>query len=158
MQFLKYAPSKITPTSINDDVEKLAHQREDLERRERELAEAEIRLEERERAAESKKFDKAKGKGCEGSATWSLAGRECKSVAQPSNNFNQEGKVVVSIQVDAAGNVVSAVIGNGTTISDYPTIQIALKAARESKFSASKVSRTPRILYFSSISIYTLVS
>lgn len=78
------------------------------------------------------------GRGSQGAATWSLAGRECKSVAQPSNNFNQEGKVVVSIQVDAAGNVSSAAVGNGTTVSDYATQQIALKAARETKFSASE--------------------
>ena len=77
------------------------------------------------------------GRGSNGAATWSLAGRECKSMPQPSNNFKQEGKVVVSIQVDAAGNVTSASVGNGTTVSDYATQQIALKAAREAKFSSS---------------------
>lgn len=77
------------------------------------------------------------GHGSVGAASWSLVGRECKSMAQPSNNFRQEGKVVVSIQVDAAGNVVSASETTGTTVSDYSTIQIALKAARETKFSAS---------------------
>ena len=81
--------------------------------------------------------DNPVGRGSNGAATWSLAGRECKSMPQPSNNFKQEGKVVVSIQVDAAGNVTSASVGNGTTVSDYATQQIALKAAREAKFSSS---------------------
>lgn len=78
------------------------------------------------------------GYGKSGGSSWSLAGRECKHMGRPSNNFRQEGRVVVSIQVDAAGNVVSASESNGTTISDYATIQIALKAAKETKFSTSR--------------------
>ena len=76
------------------------------------------------------------GRGTNGN-TWSLAGRECKYMPRPSNNFKQEGKVVVGIQVDAAGNVIAAYIANGTTVTDYSTQQIALKAARETKFSSS---------------------
>ena len=72
--------------------------------------------------------------------TWSLAGRECKYMPQPSNNFRQEGKVVVGIQVDAAGNVIAAYIANGTTVTDYASQQIALKAAREAKFSSSSAN------------------
>ena len=75
------------------------------------------------------------GRGNSGAVTWSLAGRECKAMSHPSNNFSQEGKVVISIQVNEDGDVVSAAIGNGTTVSDYATQQIALKAARETKFS-----------------------
>lgn len=75
------------------------------------------------------------GRGSQGAGVWSLAGRECRTMGQPSKDFKQEGVVVVSIQVDAAGNVTGAAVGKGTTISDYATQQIALKAARETKFS-----------------------
>ena len=75
------------------------------------------------------------GRGSQGAGVWSLPGRECLTMVQPSKDFKQGGKVVVSIQVDAAGNVTGAAIGKGTDISDYATQQIALKAARETKFS-----------------------
>ena len=75
------------------------------------------------------------GRGSQGAGAWSLAGRECLTMGQPSKDFKQEGVVVVNIQVDAAGNVTSATVGAGTYVSDNATLQIALKAARETKFS-----------------------
>ena len=75
------------------------------------------------------------GHGSTGSTTWSLAGRSCKSLPAPSNNFAQEGKVVVAIIVDANGKVVSAKATEGTTISNDATIQLALKAAYKAEFS-----------------------
>lgn len=75
------------------------------------------------------------GHGSSGSSTWSLAGRSCKALPAPSNNFSQEGKVVVAIIVDGSGKVVSAKATEGTTISNDATIQLALKAAYKAEFS-----------------------
>lgn len=66
---------------------------------------------------------------------WSLQGRSVKTMPKPSTDFLEQGKVVVSIRVDKAGNVVAASIGDGTTISDRYTQQLALDAARKAKFS-----------------------
>lgn len=75
------------------------------------------------------------GHGSSGGNTWSLNGRSLiGSLPQPSTDFNQEGKVVVFITVDKNGNVVSARAGQGTTISDEATRQIAVKAAFKAKF------------------------
>ena len=48
-----------------------------------------------------------------------------------------EGKVVVEIQVNEKGNVVSANYSEGTTITDKYTIQLAIDAALRAKFSPS---------------------
>lgn len=75
------------------------------------------------------------GKGSSGGTSWSLAGRKCKALPKPSNDFKQEGKVVVAIIVDGSGKVVSAKATEGTTISNDATIQLALKAAYKAEFS-----------------------
>ena len=75
------------------------------------------------------------GKGSSGGTSWSLAGRSVKALPKPSNDFKQEGKVVVAIIVDGSGKVVSAKATEGTTISNYATIQLALKAAYKAEFS-----------------------
>ncbi len=75
------------------------------------------------------------GSGSSGGTSWSLAGRSCKSLPAPSNNFSQEGKVVVAIIVDGSGKVVSAKATEGTTVSDDATIQLAVKAAYKAEFS-----------------------
>lgn len=77
------------------------------------------------------------GHGSVGGNSWSLAGRNIKSLPKPSTQFNQEGKVVVNIQVNGAGKVISATIGEGTTVSDYQTKQVALEAARKAEFTPS---------------------
>ena len=75
------------------------------------------------------------GHGVSGGNSWSLNGRSLKgSLPKPSNNFNQEGVVVVNIIVDAQGKVVSATVGAGTTISDETTRQLAVKAAMKAEF------------------------
>lgn len=75
------------------------------------------------------------GHGSSGGNSWSLNGRSLRgALPAPSNNFKQDGKVVVIIHVDANGNVISAKVGEGTTISDYQTCQIALNAAKKAKF------------------------
>ncbi|HTE02318.1 MAG TPA: hypothetical protein VK668_23675 [Mucilaginibacter sp.] len=50
---------------------------------------------------------------------------------------NREGKVVIDIQVDQSGNVISAQAGKGTTISDYALIQKCQNAVLNSKLNAS---------------------
>ncbi|MBR4520657.1 MAG: TonB family protein [Paludibacteraceae bacterium] len=77
------------------------------------------------------------GHGSMGGNSWSLAGRNIKALPRPSTQFNQEGRVVVDIQVNSEGKVISATIGEGTTVSDYQTRQVALEAARKAEFSAS---------------------
>lgn len=76
------------------------------------------------------------GHGSAGGNSWNLNGRRLiGDLPHPSNEFRQEGRVVVSVIVDAAGNVVSAMVsGNGTTISDETTRQLAVKAALKAKF------------------------
>ncbi len=77
------------------------------------------------------------GHGSSGGNTWSLNGRGLKgSLPKPSTSFNQEGTVIVSIQVDKEGNVISARV-NGGTISDEATRQLAVKAAKQAKFTAT---------------------
>lgn len=78
------------------------------------------------------------GRGTVGGNSWSLAGRNIKALPKPSTQFNQEGRVVVNIQVNSAGKVISATVGEGTTVSDYQTRQVALEAARKAEFSPSE--------------------
>ncbi len=76
------------------------------------------------------------GKGTVGGNAWSLDGRDIKAMPKPPAEHRQEGKVVVQIIVDKEGNVVSAqAIDKGTTISDDYTRQLAVRAAKQAKFS-----------------------
>ena len=73
-----------------------------------------------------------------GGNSWSLAGRNIKSLPKPSTQFDQEGTVVVNIQVNSEGKVISATIGEGTNVGNYKTRQVALEAARKAEFSPSE--------------------
>lgn len=88
-------------------------------------------------AATSKGNPVGKSFGSVDGNIWSLQGGRTLlgDMPKPSNDFKEPGKVVVSIRVDKAGNVVAASIGDGTTISDRYTQQLALDAARKAKFS-----------------------
>ena len=86
------------------------------------------------------------GKGSVGGNNWSLAGRNLKALPKPSNEFKQEGKVVVEIRVNAAGNVISAKQIGGT-ISDKQTIQLALDAAKKAKFTEGEHDQIGTITY-----------
>jgi TonB family protein len=66
---------------------------------------------------------------------------------KPSSNFAQSGVVVVNIMVDAAGNVTNATVGDGTTISDRATQQLALQAARQAKFTEGDTPQIGKITY-----------
>lgn len=87
------------------------------------------------------------GHGSSGGNSWSLSGRGIKgSLPQPSNSFNQEGKVIVEIRVNAAGNVISAT-HKGGTVSDKQTIQLALEAAKKAKFTEGDHDQIGTITY-----------
>lgn len=81
------------------------------------------------------------GHGSVGGNEWSLSGRGAKAIPVPGKQFNQEGKVVVSIRVNAAGDVIDAKLGAGSTISDQATIKLAIDAAKQAKFTPSDNSQ-----------------
>ena len=88
-----------------------------------------------------------KGFGQTNGAMWSLKGRDVKQLPKPSDQFNQTGRVVVNIRVDKAGNVTSASVGDGTSISDRQTQQLALEAARKAKFTEGENEQVGSITY-----------
>ena len=87
------------------------------------------------------------GHGSSGGNNWTLSGRNLKgTLPQPMNTFNQEGRVIVEIRVNAAGTVVSAT-HKGGTISDKQTIQLALDAAKKAKFTEGDHDQIGTITY-----------
>ena len=87
------------------------------------------------------------GHGTSGGGNWSLAGRGLRgTLPQPSNDFRQEGKVVVQIRVNAAGQVISATVKGGD-VSDKQTQQLALEAARKAKFTEGDHDQIGTITY-----------
>ena len=74
------------------------------------------------------------GHGNSGGNTWNLDGRGLRGeLPKPSQDFKQEGTVIVLITVDKEGNVITA-RAKGGTISDEATKQLAVKAALKAKF------------------------
>ena len=98
---------------------------------------------------EGQKGNPVAGYGTSGGNSWSLAGRSIKgALPEPKNEFNQDGKVVVSIWVLADGTVKDAQLARGTNVSDQATLQLALNSARKAKFSESDKSiQTGTITY-----------
>ena len=87
------------------------------------------------------------GHGSRGENKWSLDGRDIKGTLPiPSNEFKQEGTVIVEIRVNPAGQVVSA-RQTGGNISDKQTIQLALDAARKAKFTEGDKDQIGTITY-----------
>ena len=87
------------------------------------------------------------GHGSSGGHNWSLSGRDLKgTLPSPSNVFNQDGKVIVQIRVNAAGNVTEATIKGGN-VSDKQTQQLALDAARKAKFTEGDHDQIGTITY-----------
>ena len=87
------------------------------------------------------------GHGSSGGNDWSLGGRNLRgSLPQPSNQFNQEGKVIVQIRVNAAGVVTEATIKGGN-VSDKQTQQLALDAARKARFTEGDHDQIGTITY-----------
>ena len=88
------------------------------------------------------------GHGSSGGNNWSLGGRNLKgSLPQPSNDFRQEGKVVVKIRVNAAGDVIDAQETTGGNIADKQTVKLALEAARKAKFTEGEHDQIGTITY-----------
>lgn len=74
-----------------------------------------------------------------GGSSFDLSGRMLVgSLPKPLYNADEEGKVIVNIMVDAAGNVTSATKAVGTSIADMELVGAALKAARQARFSAAE--------------------
>lgn len=69
----------------------------------------------------------------------SLVGRNLRGkLSMPSYNINDEGVVVVRIQVNAEGKVVSATKGQGTNTSNQALINAAINAAKQATFSTAE--------------------
>lgn len=152
------------------EAERKAREQEEAERKAREKAEAERKAKEQEAIAKANQFGSLFGQsgdtkgsgdsqgegqrgnpighGSSGGNNWNLGGRNLKgSLPQPSNDFKQEGKVVVQIRVNASGDVIDVRETTGSTISDKQTIQLALDAARKAKFSEGDRDQIGTITY-----------
>ena len=76
--------------------------------------------------------------GAGGGPSYDLGGRGVKSLPRPSEDFNEEGKIVVDIWVDRDGRVQNAQIGKGTDIANSKMRQMAINAAKSSVFAPDK--------------------
>ena len=78
------------------------------------------------------------GNGGKGNGTgYDLGGRGAKSLHRPSDDFSEEGTIVVDIWVDKAGKVVRAEVARkGTTLINSDMRQKAIQAALRSTFAA----------------------
>ena len=82
-------------------------------------------------------YDGLGGKG--NGVSYSLGGREAKSLPKPAYNSDDQGKVVISIWVDKMGNVTRAeVMQKGTVVTDIKLRNMARQAAMKAKFSVDK--------------------
>lgn len=82
----------------------------------------------------SQRYDGVPGNGGSG---WSLEGRSASSIPKPQYNNTKEGKIIVRIWVNRAGQVtkVEAPI-KGSTIADNMLVERAKNAAKQAKFNA----------------------
>ena len=78
------------------------------------------------------------GNGGKGNGTgYDLGGRGAKSLHRPDDDFNEEGKIVVDIWVNRAGQVVRAEVATkGTDIINNAMRQKAIQAAKRSTFAS----------------------
>ena len=78
------------------------------------------------------------GNGGRGNGTgYDLGGRGAKSLHRPDDDFSEEGKIVVDIWVNRAGQVVRAEVATkGTDIINSTMRQKAVQAAKRSTFAA----------------------
>ncbi len=157
------------PEPIVSEEETLAIERARKEKEEREAAERARKQKEAEAIANAQKYGSLFGNsnadtgsgtsqgsgqkgnpvghGSSGGNSWNLTGRGIKgTLPQPANTFNQEGQVIVTIRVNAAGNVISATIKGGN-ISDKQTQQLALEAAKKAKFTEGDHDQIGTITY-----------
>lgn len=86
--------------------------------------------------ANSNRYDGAPGKG---GAQFSLNGRSAKALPAPNSSTQKQGKIVVKIYVDRAGNVVKVdAPEKGSTLSDAGLVQQSKAAAMKAKFSPNE--------------------
>lgn len=79
-----------------------------------------------------KKYD---GQGGQGNGPgYDLGGRGATALQRPPREFPEEGHIVVEIWVDREGNVVRTGIAKGTDITNTEMRNMAMDAARRSKF------------------------
>jgi TonB family protein len=89
------------------------------------------------------------GSGSSNGHSWSLAGRRIASnIPKPMYNKNEEGKITINIRVDEQGKVISAVIGQPTTISSEELRNSTLQSAKQVKFSAGNGNTTGTLTYY----------
>lgn len=100
----------------------------------------------------SKRYNGDPGLGGSG---WSLTGRTNLAMPKPQSSTKKQGKIIVKIWVDKAGNVTkSEAPEKGSTITDGAMVEQAKSAAMKAKFSESKTApdiQTGTITY-----VYTL--
>ncbi|MDR0758377.1 MAG: TonB family protein [Tannerella sp.] len=80
--------------------------------------------------------DTGENQGVGGMGEFSLSGRILRGggLPRPAYNVREEGRIVISITVDPAGNVIVAEIGKGTNIDDASLRISAIEAAKRAKF------------------------
>lgn len=77
------------------------------------------------------------GSGSSGGHSWSLAGRSLNGgLPKPAYNGDQEGRIIVNIRVDRAGNVTDVSIASGSNIGNKELRDASLQAAKRTKFTA----------------------
>lgn len=87
-----------------------------------------------------KKYD---GQGGQGNGPgYDLGGRGAKSLQRPPRDFPEEGHIVVEIWVDQEGNVVRTAIAKGTDITNSEMRNMAMEAAKRSKFAPDPTAPT----------------
>lgn len=96
------------------------------------------------------------GKGLDGDGNYMLGGRKALNKEKFQQDCNEAGTVVVSIEVDKKGNVISATPGvKGTTNNSRCLFEPAKRAALATKFNAddnAPVKQIGKIIYKFSIS------
>lgn len=81
----------------------------------------------------SNRYDGALGNGGSG---FSLTGRSAKALPSPQGGTQKQGKIVVKIRVDRAGNVIGVEAPEkGSTLTDGALVNQAKQAAMKAKFS-----------------------
>ena len=88
------------------------------------------------------------GSGSSGGHSWSLAGRSLNGgLPKPAYNGNEEGRIIVDIVVDKAGNVTNASISTSSNISDNELRTASREAALRTKFTAGREAAKGTITY-----------
>jgi TonB family protein len=85
------------------------------------------------------------GTGGGGNGNYRLGNRKALTKPKPAYNCNEEGRVVIKIYVDRAGNVTKAVLGKGTTNNAPCLVDKAIEAAKRTKWQPDNKASEPQI-------------